>query len=98
MIGFLPGFPYMGRVDSRIVATRRSSPRTSIVAGSVGIAGEQTGIYPLPSPGGWNIMAEHPLRLFDKERVEPVLLQPGDLVQFYSITEDEFNDQQSRPA
>jgi inhibitor of KinA len=98
MIGFLPGFPYMGKVDSRIAAPRRSNPRTNITAGSVGIAGEQTGIYPLSSPGGWNIIGRTPLQLFNKERVEPVLLQPGDSVQFYSITEDEFNDQQSRLA
>lgn len=96
MIGFLPGFPYMGRVDSRIATPRRSSPRTNIAAGSVGIAGEQTGIYPLPSPGGWNIIGKTPLRLFDQQKPEPVLLQPGDSVQFYSITEDEFNHQQSR--
>jgi inhibitor of KinA len=98
MIGFLPGFPYMGKVDGRMATPRRSSPRTSIPAGSVGIAGEQTGIYPLSSPGGWNIIGRTPIRLFDKDRPEPVLLQPGDAVQFYSITEDEFNDQQSRPA
>jgi inhibitor of KinA len=98
MIGFLPGFPYMGKVNERIAAPRRSSPRTSIPAGSVGIAGEQTGIYPLSSPGGWNIIGRTPVRLFDKDRPEPVLLQPGDAVQFYSITEDEFNDQQSWPA
>lgn len=98
MIGFLPGFPYMGTVDSRIAMPRKSSPRINIAAGSVGIAGAQTGIYPLASPGGWNIVGRTPVRLFDKERNKPVLLQPGDRVQFYSITEDEFNYQQSRLA
>ena len=98
MIGFLPGFPYMGKVDGRMATPRRSSPRTSFPAGSVGIAGEQTGIYPLSSPGGWNIIGRTPIRLFDKDRPQPVMLQPGDAVQFYSITENEFNDQQSWPA
>lgn len=91
-IGFLPGFPYMGTVDERIAAPRKSSPRTSIPAGSVGIAGAQTGIYPLSSPGGWNIIGRTPVKLFDKDRHHPVLLQPGDWVQFISITEDEFED------
>jgi inhibitor of KinA len=98
MIGFLPGFPYMGKVDERIATPRRSSPRTMIPAGSVGIAGEQTGIYPFASPGGWNIIGRTPAQLFNKEGKEPVLLQPGDLVTFYSITEDEFNDYQTRHA
>lgn len=94
MIGFLPGFAYMGKVDARIATGRRSSPRTAIAAGSVGIAGEQTGIYPLASPGGWNIIGRTPLLLFDRSKEEPVLLQPGDGVEFYSITEDEFENYQ----
>jgi inhibitor of KinA len=98
MIGFLPGFPYMGKVDERIATPRRSSPRTSIPAGSVGIAGEQTGIYSLASPGGWNIIGRTPLQLFSQNKTEPVLLQPGDSVTFYPITEDEFGNHQSRPA
>jgi inhibitor of KinA len=98
MIGFLPGFPYMGKVDIRIATPRKSSPRTGIPAGSVGIAGEQTGIYPFSSPGGWNIIGRTPVQLFDQQRTEPVLLQPGDNVTFYSISEDEFKDYQSRPA
>jgi inhibitor of KinA len=98
MIGFLPGFPYMGKVDSRIAAPRRSNSRTSVPAGSVGIAGEQTGIYPFASPGGWNIIGRTPLPLFDKDRKEPVLLQPGDNVTFYPISEDEFENYQSRIA
>jgi inhibitor of KinA len=98
MIGFLPGFPYMGKVDSCIATPRRSSPRTGIPAGSVGIAGQQTGIYPLSSPGGWNIIGRTPLQLFDKNRDHPVLLQPGDNITFYSITEDEFENYQSGTA
>ena len=98
LVGFLPGFPYMGRVDSRIATPRKSRPRTAIPAGSVGIAGEQTGIYSLASPGGWNIIGRTPLQLFDKNRKEPVRLQPGDSIRFYSITEDEFDDYQNRLA
>jgi len=96
MIGFLPGFAYMGKVDTRIATPRRSQPRQLVPAGSIGIAGEQTGIYPLPSPGGWNIIGRTPEKLFDANKQEPVLLQPGDEVRFYSITEDEFEDYQSR--
>jgi len=92
MIGFLPGFPYMGKVDSRIATPRKRHPRLAIPAGSVGIAGEQTGVYPFASPGGWNIIGRTPLPLFDSERKEPVLLQPGDNVTFYPISEDAFEN------
>lgn len=98
MIGFLPGFPYMGAVDERLATPRKSRPRMAVPAGSVGIAGAQTGIYPLLSPGGWNIIGRTPLQLFDKEKNEPVLLQPGDRVRFVSISEDAFEDYQSRTA
>jgi inhibitor of KinA len=92
MIGFLPGFAYMGKVDQRIVVPRQPQPRKSVVAGSVGIAGEQTGIYPVTTPGGWQIIGRTPLLLFNKAAAEPVLFQPGDEVQFYSITVDEFEN------
>lgn len=98
MIGFLPGFAYMGRVDSRLATPRRSSPRQNVAAGSVGIAGEQTGIYPLASPGGWNLIGRTPLALFNKDEKDPVLLRPGDSVTFYPITEDEFADYTGRMA
>ena len=90
MIGFLPGFPYMGIVDEKITMPRKLQPRTNVAAGSVGIAGIQTGIYPLDSPGGWQIIGRTPLQLFNKEKDDPVLLQTGDEIEFYSITEDEF--------
>lgn len=96
MIGFLPGFAYMGELDERIATPRKDTPLTAVPAGSVGIAGRQTGIYPLPSPGGWQLIGRTPLKLFDKVKEPPVLLQPGDRVQFYAITEDEFNHYQSR--
>jgi inhibitor of KinA len=90
MIGFLPGFPYMGEVDSRISIPRKTQPRTKVAGGSVGIAGMQTGIYPFDSPGGWQIIGKTPIQLFNKENENPVLVQAGDEVQFYSISEDEF--------
>jgi inhibitor of KinA len=90
MIGFLPGFPYLGEVDSRIVVPRKTSPRAKVEAGSVGIAGLQTGIYPLDSPGGWQIIGKTPLRLFTTHAMPPVLLEPGDTVRFYSISREEF--------
>ncbi|OQP68540.1 5-oxoprolinase subunit PxpB [Niastella populi] len=89
MIGFLPGFSYMGEVNERIAVPRKQHP-TQVLAGSVGIAGSQTGIYPLNSPGGWQIIGRTPLRLFDPFVPEPVKLQAGDRVQFYSITKEEF--------
>lgn len=98
MLGFLPGFAYMGEVDSRIAAPRHPQPRKEVAAGSVGIAGRQTGIYSLASPGGWNIIGRTPLPLFNADAQEPVLLKPGDTIQFYSITADEFAHYQSRTA
>ncbi|QEC68866.1 5-oxoprolinase subunit PxpB [Panacibacter ginsenosidivorans] len=91
MLGFLPGFAYMGFVDDRIAKARLTSPRTQVAAGSVGIAGNQTGIYPFDSPGGWNIIGRTPRLLFDVNKEEPCLLQTGNTVQFISITKDEFD-------
>lgn len=91
MLGFLPGFAYMGELDERIAMPRKPQP-VKIVAGSVGIAGRQTGIYPLASPGGWQIIGRTPLRLFNGSSDEPTLLRAGDLVQFYSISKDEFEN------
>lgn len=90
MIGFMPGFPYMGNVAEAIQMPRLSVPRTKVAAGSVGIAGQQTGIYPQDSPGGWNIIGRTPYRLFDLAQEQPCLLQAGDRVQFYAIDVDEF--------
>ena len=94
MIGFLPGFAYMGEVDQKIQIPRKENPRTKIEAGSVGIAGAQTGIYPLQSPGGWQIIGKTPVQLFNKERTEPVLLKPGDEIKFFSISKYEFRNYQ----
>ncbi|MCK6691379.1 MAG: 5-oxoprolinase subunit PxpB [Thermoanaerobaculia bacterium] len=95
MLGFLPGFPYMGTVDEQIATPRLSEPRSRVPAGSVGIAGAQTGIYPLESPGGWNLIGRTPLRLFDAQRAEPTLLQPGDRVRFFPISPREFHQIQA---
>ena len=82
MLGFLPGFAYMGEVDERIAAPRLETPRTKVTKGSVGIAGKQTGIYPLESPGGWNIIGRTDLKMFDPNADQPCLLGPGDEVRF----------------
>jgi inhibitor of KinA len=91
MLGFLPGFAYMGEVNERIAMPRKPQP-VNIAAGSVGIAGKQTGIYPLASPGGWQIMGRTPLKLFDSDKEEPTLFKAGDSVQFYSIDRDEYEN------
>jgi inhibitor of KinA len=92
MLGFLPGFAYMGEVDESIVLPRKDTPRTVVPKGSVGIAGKQTGIYPTGSPGGWQLIGRTPIRLFDPEAANPAFFQPGDIVRFYSITADEFEN------
>ncbi|MEW6404887.1 MAG: 5-oxoprolinase subunit PxpB [Chloroflexota bacterium] len=82
MMGFTPGFPYMGTLDERLRVPRLQTPRTLVKAGTVAIAGEQTGIYPLDSPGGWQLLGWTPLKLFDPTRNEPFLFRPGDEVRF----------------
>jgi KipI family sensor histidine kinase inhibitor len=82
MMGFLPGFAYMGPVDPRIAMPRLEAPRLRVPAGSVGIAGPQTGIYPCETPGGWRIIGRTALKLFDAAREEPFLLKAGDRVRF----------------
>lgn len=90
MLGFLPGFAYMGTLDEAIEMPRKNNPRNKVAAGSVGIAGKQTGIYPCESPGGWNIIGQTPLTMFDANCNKAALLQPGDYVQFYPITKEAF--------
>jgi inhibitor of KinA len=92
MIGFAPGFPYMGGMSGRIATGRRDSPRARIPAGSVGIAGRQTGIYSIESPGGWQLIGRTPLRLFRPEKDEPSLLRAGDRVRFTVIGPEEFRE------
>jgi inhibitor of KinA len=89
MLGFLPGFSYLGEVDEKIAIPRKPQPQP-VAAGSVGIAGKQTGIYPLASPGGWQIIGRTPAKIFDTNADEPVLLRAGDRVQFFSINTNAF--------
>jgi inhibitor of KinA len=85
MLGFAPGFAYLGGLDPAIAAPRRQTPRLKVPAGSVGIAGLQTGIYPLETPGGWQIIGRSPQRLFRPGQEEPCLLKPGDRLRFVPI-------------
>lgn len=90
MIGFAPGFPYLGGLNSKLATPRKQTPRAVIPAGSVGIAGNQTGIYPMQTPGGWQLIGRTPLPLFDPANENPSLLQAGDTVKFIPITAEEY--------
>ncbi|WP_408009708.1 5-oxoprolinase subunit PxpB [Pseudalkalibacillus sp. A8] len=90
MIGFAPGFPYLGGMSETIAAPRKESPRLKIPAGSVGIAGSQTGIYPIETPGGWQLIGQTPFKLFDIDQDPPTLLQAGDKIHFHPISSAEF--------
>jgi inhibitor of KinA len=92
MMGFTPGFPYLGGMDERIATPRLASPRTLVKAGAVGIAGQQTGIYPIDSPGGWRIIGRTDFVLFDPDADQPFALSPGGLVRFVPIKEDHNDD------
>lgn len=90
MLGFTPGFPYLGGMDERIATPRLKTPRTKIPGGSVGIAASQTGIYPTDSPGGWQLIGRTPLKLYDTNKESPILLNAGDKIKFVPITEEEY--------
>ena len=90
MLGFLPGFTYLGGLDERIHTPRLANPRLKINAGSVGIGGSQTGIYPLDSPGGWQLMGMTPVKTYDPEREVPILVEAGDYIRFVPVDEEEF--------
>lgn len=91
MLGFMPGFVYLGGLDPKLAKNRLDEPRTNIPAGSVGIAGEQTGMYPFDSPGGWNLIGRTPIRLYDPRRGEDTILyDAGDRIIFYPISADEY--------
>jgi inhibitor of KinA len=90
MLGFLPGFAYMGEVNKQIEVPRKENPRMRIEAGSVGIAGRQTGIYPIASPGGWQIIGRTALRLFDPGKSASTLLRSGDDVKFYAVSRETY--------
>lgn len=90
MIGFTPGFPYLGGLPKELHTPRHKTPRTQVLAGSVGIANGQTGIYPVTSPGGWQLIGRTPLKLFDLERPDPFLYQAGDRIRFKPISPEEY--------
>ena len=90
MLGFVAGFPYLGGMDKSIAAPRKQTPRLKIPAGSVGIAGQQTGIYSVESPGGWQIIGRTPLKLYDADREKTILLRAGQSIRFKPITEAEY--------
>ncbi|MFP3089332.1 5-oxoprolinase subunit PxpB [Treponema sp. TIM-1] len=90
MLGFLPGFPYLGGLDPRLETPRRKSPRTAVPRGAVGIGGNQTGIYPLVSPGGWQLIGRTPVRPYDSHREEPVLYKTGDFIAFFPIDREKY--------
>ncbi len=92
MIGFTPGFPYMGILNEKLFTKRKAQPRLNVAPGSVAIAGNQIGIYPLSTPGGWNIIGRTPLKIFDAQKENPFLLKAGDSIQFTSITKKEYED------
>jgi KipI family sensor histidine kinase inhibitor len=90
MLGFLPGFTYLGGLDERIHTPRLANPRIRIPAGSVGIGGSQTGIYPMDSPGGWQLMGMTPVKTYDPEREVPILVEAGDYIRFVPVDEAEY--------
>ncbi|MDF7811711.1 5-oxoprolinase subunit PxpB [Hymenobacter sp. YC55] len=94
MIGFAPGFPYLGGMNEQLAAPRKDQPRAEVPAGSVGIAGKQTGIYSLPTPGGWQLIGRTPRRLFTPEAASPSLLRAGQRLRFVPISAEEFHQLQ----
>lgn len=90
MVGFMPGFAYLGGLAEAIATPRRSSPRTAVPAGAVGIGGSQTGVYPMESPGGWNLIGRTPVKIFDLRRERQTLLSTGDVVRFHAISLAEY--------
>jgi len=92
MIGFVPGFAYMGTLDPTLYLPRKKTPSRNVPAGSVAIAANQTGIYPFEVPGGWHVIGRTPLRMFNKNQDPVCLLQPGQWVRFFSISLDDFNN------
>ena len=91
MLGFTPGFTYLGGMSEKIAAPRLKAPRVKIPAGSVGIAGTQTGVYPIDSPGGWQLIGRTPVKMYDPERETPILPEAGQYIQFFPVTQAEYD-------
>ena len=98
MLGFLPGFAYLGGMDKRLVTPRLDSPRLEIFKGAVGIGGEQTGIYPIASPGGWRLIGKTPVNVYDPGANPPILYNAGEYIKFYSISKEEFTELEKQIA
>ena len=98
MLGFIAGSPYLGGMNKKIATPRLKSPRVKIEGGSVGIAGEQTGIYPVASPGGWQLIGRTPVKLYDADREKPVLLEAGQYIKFRPVTEEEYKEIEEQAA
>jgi len=96
MLGFLPGFAYLGGMDKRLAVPRLKSPRLEIFRGAVGIGGEQTGIYPIASPGGWQLIGKTPVLVYDPAKDDPILYRAGDYIKFTSVSRSEFDDIEKR--
>lgn len=92
MLGFSPGFAYLGGMSDKIATPRLEKPRIKVLGGSVGIAGKQTGIYPIESPGGWQIIGRTPIKLYDPKKEFPFLLKSGDYIKFYPINQEQFKE------
>ncbi len=92
MLGFLPGFPYLGGLPKTLYMPRKEVPRKSVATGSVGLAGMQTGIYPVQSPGGWQLIGTTPVRIFQYDKEEPFIIRNGDRIRFYSISAGQFDE------
>lgn len=90
MLGFLPGFPYLGGLPQSLYTPRRKNPRTAIPAGSIGIGGEQTGVYPIASPGGWQLIGKTPVRLYDPSKADPIPYRAGDCIRFFPVSQASF--------
>jgi inhibitor of KinA len=98
MVGFLPGYPYMGDLPAQLVLPRRADPRVRVPPGAVAIATAMTAIYPLESPGGWHLIGTTPIRIFDARWPVPALFAPGDAVRFEPVDQPEFDDLAARIA
>ena len=91
MLGFTPGFTYLGGMSDKIAAPRLKQPRVKIPAGSVGIAGTQTGVYPIDSPGGWQLIGRTPVKMYDPDREVPILPEAGQYIKFFPVTQEEYD-------
>lgn len=96
MLGFLPGFVYLGGMDERIAAPRLESPRVAIPAGSVGIGGKQTGVYPIASPGGWRLIGTTPVKFYDPKAEKPILCNAGEYIRFQPVSKEEYRSIESK--